>query len=255
MEEKRLIEHLEDLRGSVIRALVGAAGGFAVSLVFVTCIFKILTRPYRDCLDTLGVSPDLALRSLGPADTLQITLKAALIFGLGLASPWIAYQIWKFVAPALYKNEKKYVVAFCASSVFCFIGGITFAFFMVLPTALSFFYTYTQSLGVTPDWAISNYYEFAVSFLVGFGLVFELPIAILILTLFGITSSKGLRAYRKHAVIGIFIVAGIFTPGPDIASQLMMGVPMLLLYEISILAARFIERGKKTVEVDEVDRR
>mgnify|MGYP001601603141 CR=1 FL=1 len=125
-----------------------------------------------------------------------------------------------------------------------FLVGVAFAYSLVLPNALSFFYTYTKGLGITPDWAIASYYEFVTAFLVGFGIVFELPIAVVILTLMGITTPTGLASHRRHAVIVIFIAAGVITPGPDIASQLMMGVPMLLLYELSILMAKVIQTNR-----------
>lgn len=249
MEGKRFIDHLEDLRGCILKSLIGAAAGFVLAFVFAPRLFQFLSGPYRDCLKKAGAPAELALRSLGPADTLQIAFRAALVFGIGIASPWIAYQMWRFVSPALHRHEKKYAIAFCAPALFFFLGGTAFAYFLVLPTALTFFYTYTTGLGLTPDWAIANYYDFVISFLVGFGLVFELPIAVVILSLIGIVTPQGLSAYRKHAIVGIFIVAGIFTPGPDIASQLMMGIPMVALYEISIMAARIVGRRKKETDL------
>lgn len=253
MRENTFIEHLEDLRGCLLKALIGAVGGFAIALAFIPFFFTLLSKPYKDCLAKVGVTAAAALRSLGPADTLQITFRAALIFGLGIASPWIAYQGWRFVAPALHRNEKRSAIVFCGSALAFFLAGVSFAYFLVLPTMLSFFYTYTTGLGVTPDWAIANYYNFVVSFLVGFGLVFELPVAVVVLAFLGIVTPQGLAAYRKHAIVGIFIVSGIFTPGPDVASQLMMGVPMVLLYELSILAARMIgNRSRATEALDSV---
>lgn len=249
MQEKQFIEHLEDLRGCVLKSLIGVAGGVVVAFISVSYIFRFISEPYRACLIKLGLPVDIALRSLGPADTLHITLKAALVFGLGLSSPWIVYQIWGFISPALHKNEKKYTAIFCLLSTVFFLSGVLFAYFLVLPTALSFFYTYTRGLGIVPDWAIANYYNFVISFLVGFGLVFELPMAITILTIFGITTPKGLVMYRKHAIVGIFIVAGIFTPGPDVVSQMMMALPMFLLYELSIVAAKVITKRSEVSAV------
>lgn len=240
MQEKTFIEHLEDLRGCILRALLGAAAGFALALAFVPSLFSLLSKPYRDCLHQVGAPAEAALRSLGPADTMQITLRAALVFGLGIASPWIAYQGWRFVAPALHRHERRSAVLFCGAALAFFLAGAAFAYAVVLPAALVFFYRYTGRLGLTPDWAIANYYDFVVSFIVGFGLVFELPVAVTLLSLLGVVTPQGLARYRKHAIVGIFIVAGIFTPGPDIISQLLMGVPMVALYELSILAARLI---------------
>lgn len=240
MEEKIFVEHLDDLRSCILKSLVGVAVSCVIAFAFVTHIFNLLSKPYIDFLVSTGRPVEAALRSLGPADTLQVTFKAALLFGLGLASPWIAYQLWGFGAPALYKHEKKHIAAFCMSVACFFLLGVVFAYFLVLPAAISFFYNYTSGFGITPDWAVANYFGFVVAFLAGFGIVFELPVAVVILTWLGVTTPQVLAKYRRHAIIGIFIVAAIFTPGPDIASQLMMAVPMVVLYEFSILAARVV---------------
>lgn len=245
MQGKQFIEHLEDLRRCILKSAVGAAAGFVLAFVFAHHLFRFLSGPYRDCLQKARAPAELALRSLGPADTLQVAFKAAIVFGIGIASPWIAYQIWCFVSPALKGYEKKYVLAFCCPALFFFLGGAAFAYFAVLPAALSFFYAYTASLGIIPDWAIVSYYDFVIFFLTGFGLVFEMPIVVVILSLLGFVTAKGLSTYRKHAIIVIFIFAGIFTPSPDIASQLMMGIPMVMLYELSILAVRVVGRRGK----------
>jgi sec-independent protein translocase protein TatC len=244
MEDNKFISHLEDLRGSLLKSFMGLAAGVVVAFAFISLIFKFLSRPYISFLVSAGLPTESVLRSLGPADTLQITLEAALLSGFVLSSPWIAYQIWSFVSPGLYKHERKNALIFCGAATFFFLGGILFAYFIVLPTTISFFYRYTTSMGIVPDWTITNYFGFVVIFLVGFGVVFELPIAVIISTFLGITTSRSLAKYRKHAVVGIFIVAGIVTPGTDIASQLAMAIPMVVLYEISILAARVIEKTR-----------
>lgn len=248
MQEKHFTEHLDDLRTCAIRALIGVLSGFVASLILISNIFALLLNPYKECLLRAGISPSGALRSLGPADSMQITIKAALVLGLGFSSPWVAYQIWQFIAPALHRYEKRYVIISLGPAFLFFLIGAAFAYFFALPYALSFFYTYTLGLGIIPDWAIVNYYDFAITFLVAFGLIFEMPIAITIFALLGVVTPKGLATYRKHAVVGIFIIAGILTPGPDIASQLMMGLPMLALYELSIIAARIVCRRSRQVK-------
>jgi sec-independent protein translocase protein TatC len=238
MQEKKFIEHLDDLRSCLIRASFGLIIGIVVSFIFISPLFKILSAPYFELLAGLGIDSSNILKSLGPADTLTVTFKMALLFGFGFSSPWLAYQTWRFIGPALYKHEKKHVIIFCSSAVGCFMAGVAFAYFLVLPTVLSFFYRYSVSVGITPEWAITNYYSFVSAFLAGFGIVFEMPVAAIILAWLGLVTSQTLAKYRRHAIVAIFIVAAIFTPSPDVASQLMMAIPMVVLYEISILAAK-----------------
>lgn len=241
MQEKKFIEHLDELRTCLLRASAGLLIGTAASFIFISSIFKFISKPYLDILSKSGMSVNVAFRSLSPADTLQVTLKAAIMCGLCITFPWIVYQIWRFVSPALYKKEKKYSLIFCSSTIILFACGAAFCYYAVLPTTLSFFHNYSLGFGVTPEWTIGNYYSFVVTFILGFGLVFELPVAITILSFLGLVTPKTLVTYRRHAIICIFIVAAFFTPSPDFVSQLMMGVPMVLLYEISIFAARLIQ--------------
>ncbi|MBI2091629.1 MAG: twin-arginine translocase subunit TatC [Deltaproteobacteria bacterium] len=243
MEEKKFIEHLDDLRSCLIRGSLGLIAGIAISFVFISPLFKILSAPYFNFLASQGIDSSSVLKSLGPADALSVTFKMALLFGFGLSSPWIAYQTWRFIGPALYKHEKKHVIIFCSSAAACFLLGVAFAYFLILPTVLSFFYRYSVSVGITPEWAITNYYSFVSAFLAGFGIVFEMPVAAVILAWLGLVTPQMLVKYRRHAIVAIFIVAAIFTPSPDAASQLMMAIPMVLLYEISILTARLVAKN------------
>ncbi len=248
MSRVQITTHLEALRLCIIRSLIGFAICFLLSLIFISKIFALLSFPYRRCLQLAGAPIAGSLRSLGPSDALSLTFKAALLFGLGLASPWIIYQISRFVGPALHRHEKKYVIPFCTSVLVFFLGGASFAYFIALPSALTFFYTYTIDIGFIPDWAISNYYDFLIAFVTGFGFVFELPIVIVVLTALKLITPVTLSTYRRHAIVIIFIAAGILTPGPDVASQLMMGIPMLILYELSIIASKIIFRRREEVQ-------
>lgn len=241
----KFTEHLEDLRKCLIRALLGLMICVIISLIFTPWLFQILLKPYTSYLARAHIETTHPLMSLGPADTLQVTLKAAFLIGTCISLPWITYQIWSFVAPGLYRREKRYVFAFCASAVVFFLIGAAFAYFAALPAAISFFHSYTTSLGIEPAWAIANYFGFVISFIAGFGVVFEMPVAVLVATFFGITNTKSLSKYRKHAVIIIFIIAAIVTPGPDVASQLLMAIPMYLLYEASVAAAKLLERSAR----------
>lgn len=241
MRESDFVRHLDELRRSLIRSIIGLVITTVLSLVFISPLIKLLSKPYTDYLASAGLSTVAVLRSLAPADTISVTLKTAIIFGLGLASPWIIYQMWSFVAPGLYKNEKRYAGVFCSSVIIFFVGGVVFAYLAVLPTAISFFYKYSVSMGIAPDWTITNYLGFVATFLVSFGVVFEMPVAIATLAWLGLTNSRWLASYRRHAIVVIFIIAAIFTP-PDVISQLAMGIPMVILYEVSILAAKMIEK-------------
>ena len=247
MEERKFVEHLEELRIRLIKSLAGIAVGVVISFFFVSVLFKFLTRPYFNYLTSAGVSASLVLRSLSPADAFQISIHSALILGLAISLPWLAYQIWSFISPGLYKNEKKYVIPFCLAILSLFLIGGAFAYFAVLPVAITFFYQYTVGMGIAPDWTVANYFRFVVTFLVCFGIVFEMPVAVVILAKLGLVTPQSLSQYRRHAIVIIFIVAAIFTP-PDVISQLMMGMPMVLLYEVSILASRFFIRTK-TIDI------
>lgn len=244
MLDKKFIEHLEELRLCAIKALIGLAVGVGISFFIISVPFKFLSAPYFNYLSAIGVSTHAALRSLSPADTFQTTIQIALLFGFGLSLPWIGYQLWRFISPGLYKDEKKYVLIFCSAVSLFFLIGVVFAYFVTIPAAIAFFYKYSTEMGVTPDWTISNYFSFITVFLACFGVVFELPVAIVVLTWLGIVTPEYLSKYRRHAIVIVFIIAAIFTP-PDVASQLMMGIPMVLLYEISILAAKLVRPRAK----------
>lgn len=241
MQDQSLIKHLDALRTFILRSAVGLVVGVAAAFTGISFIFEILSKPYLQYLTSQGLSSVGALKSLSPADTFKVSFQAALLFGFGLSSPWILYQGWQFVAPALYPKEKKHTLVFALLVSFFFMAGACFAYFFVLPTAISFFHAYSYQMGILPEWTIENYFNFVILFLAGFGLVFELPVAILILSWFGLVSAAWLSSKRRLVIVGIFIVAAIMTP-PDVISQMMMGVPMLVLYEISIWMARLIER-------------
>lgn len=249
MLDKKFIEHLDELRIRLIKSLIGLAVGVAISFFAVSIPFKLLLAPYFNYLASTGVKVQSALRSLGPVDTFRTSMSIALLFGFGLALPWIGYQLWKFVAPGLYRHEKKYALIFCSVVPAFFFIGVAFAYWVTVPAAIGFFYRYTTSMGVAPDWTISSYFDFIAVLLACFGVVFELPVAVVVLTLMGIVTPENLSKYRRHAIVIIFIVAAILTP-PDIVSQLMLGIPMVLLYEVSILASRLV-RFKAKIEMPE----
>jgi len=170
-------------------------------------------------------------------------LKLALVCGLLLASPVIFYQIWRFVAPGLYKHEKRVIVPFTFLSSVCFIGGAAFGYFVVFPPAFKFLVGYSNEY-LTSLPAVSEYFSLALRLLIAFGVIFEMPILMVFLAKMGIVTVPFLNKNRKYAILINFIIAAILTPTPDVVNQMMMGIPLLILYEISVVAVYFF--GKQT---------
>lgn len=238
MRERELITHLDALRTCIINVLIGVAFGVAISFFFVERILSIIIGPYIAFASSTGVA-QAQLISLSPADTFQMSIEIALLSGIGLSLPWTVYQIWRFAAPGLYEREQRYLLAMMLPTAALFIGGVVFSYLVMVPAMISFFYNYSTGLGFTPQWTASSYFSFASTVMFAFGAAFELPVVILSLTWLGVTSPELLARYRRHAVVIIFVVAAILTP-PDVLSQLMMGLPMVALYELSIIAARLV---------------
>ncbi len=228
--------HLEELRKRLITCLITVGVGFVLSYGFSSQLFILLVKPLKDVLpegDTLIFTnlPEMFF----------VYIKIALLAGALLASPVIFYQMWRFVAPGLYPNEKKHVVPFVISSTMLFMGGAVFGYAVVFPFGFKFFVSlgsgYAKALP-----AVNQYFSFSVKLLLAFGVIFELPIVILFLSKIGVVNYKSLRKRRKYAVLLIFVGAAILTP-PDVITQLMMAGPLLLLFEVSIILAKYF--GKK----------
>jgi sec-independent protein translocase protein TatC len=241
MEDEKLplTAHLEELRNCLIVCLIAVGIGFCVSYGFSDKIFLILSRPLRDLL------PEGSTFIFTEVSEAFFTyLKLSFFAGIFLASPVILHQIWKFTAPGLYANEKRYVFPFVLLSTIFFICGILFAYFIVFPLGLKFFISYnTPDIKMLPS--IKDYLSFSCMFLLAFGVVFEIPIFILLLAKIGIVNIKQLRSNRKFVIIVIFVLAAILTP-PDAVSQILMAIPLLFLYELSIIFVKIF--GKKRAE-------
>ncbi len=242
-EKISLTEHLEELRKRLIYCVIAVAVGFAVSYTFSEQLFHILSRPLADIL------PDEStFIYTGIAEGFFTYLKLSFFTGIFLAVPVILCQVWLFVSPGLYDSEKRYVVPFVVLSSLFFIGGTLFGYFAVLPIAFKFFIGYnTEYVRMLPS--IKEYLTFSCKFLLAFGLVFELPIFILFLAKMGIVNEHMLRSSRKYVIVGTFVVAAFLTP-PDIVSQMLMAVPLLILYEISIYIAKIFGKTAEAVEED-----
>jgi sec-independent protein translocase protein TatC len=234
-----LHDHLAELRRRLIRIFLFALGGFLIAYPFGKEIYDLLLIPL---LKVLPVSSKLIYTAVPEA--FFTYMKTAFIAGLFGASPLIFYQIWAFIAPGLYREEKTVILPLAVVSVVCFIGGGAFCFLVVLPLAFELFMSYTtDTVQALPT--LHEYLSFVLHLLVPFGLIFEMPLATFFLARLGVISAARLRRARRYAILGIFIVAAILTP-PDVFSQLLMAGPMLLLYEISILIAAFFGRPEKS---------
>jgi sec-independent protein translocase protein TatC len=176
----------------------------------------------------------------------------ALVCGVLLASPVIFWQIWKFVAPGLYKHEKKVLLPFTFLSSICFLGGAAFGYYVVFPPAFGFLLGYSADF-LSPMPAVSEYFSLSLRLLIAFGVIFELPILMVFLAKIGVVDVPFLNKNRKYAILINFIIAAILTPTPDVVNQMLMGVPLLILYEISVVAVWIFGRKKLTVTALEDD--
>ncbi|MCC7261344.1 MAG: twin-arginine translocase subunit TatC [Candidatus Latescibacteria bacterium] len=204
----------------------------------------VSAAPAADSLAAQAYSlpPNRRLQALKPTTYLMLSMQIALMGGLVLALPVVFYQFWRFVAPGLMPKERRLVVPIVVLSVVCFLIGAAFAYAVVLPTGLLFFLS-MEPHGMTSQWAVEEYISFVLWMLVGFGVVFELPVLALFLSRVGLINADLMRRMRRYAIVLIFIISAILTPSPDPISQALMAVPLMGLYEISILICRF--GGKK----------
>ena len=165
----------------------------------------------------------------------------ALTSGILLASPVIFLQVWRFVAPGLYQHEKRVIIPFTLLSSLCFLGGATFGYLVVFPPAFKFLTSY-NSMHLTAMPAVSEYFSLALRLLIAFGVIFELPVFMVLLAKVGMVNAAFLRQHRKYAFLLAFVIAAILTPTPDVVNQLMMAIPLVILYEISIVAVWLLGR-------------
>jgi len=238
------LEHLEELRWRIIKIIIGIVIGGIIIAVFIEPIINhIVLLPAQKTI------PPMTIINLKPYGQFTLYMEVIIIGGIIASTPNIMFQTWKFIEPALKPGERKYVTAVVVFSTFCFLTGIAFAYFVMLPTALNFFANFGTEF-IDNKIAANEYMRFVISVCLVAGIVFELPMASFFLSKFGILKPGFMRKYRKHAIVVILILAGILTPGPDIASQLLLGVPLFLLYEISILICKYSQK-KKSPDSDE----
>ncbi len=235
--------HLEELRSRLITCFIAVAVGFALSYGFKEQLFRILLKPL---LSVMQSSQELIFTGLPEA--FFTYLKVSFLSGLILASPVIVYQFWMFVAPGLYHKERRILIPIIILSTLFLIGGSLFGYFIVFPLGFKFFLGYSNDL-IHARLSIKEYLGLASKLLLAFGIVFELPIIITFMARLGLVSVGFLKKNRKYALLLFFVGAALLTP-PDVVTQVMMAMPLMVLYEVSIIGARIFGRKKPVDDVE-----
>ncbi|MGZ3635738.1 MAG: twin-arginine translocase subunit TatC [Syntrophales bacterium] len=241
-EKMPFTSHLEELRTRIIRIMIAAAIGFGVCWYFKEWLFQIITKPLHQVLP-----PNSFMIYTSLPEAFFNYMKISFYASLFLTSPYILYQLWKFISPGLYKTEKKYMLPFVISSTILFICGILFGYYLALPPAFGFFVEFSSDF-LKPMLSLREYLSFSLKLLLAFGVSFELPVAIFFLAKIGVVRSRTLSKNRRYAILIIFIAAAILTPSPDALTQIIMAVPLMGLYEIGIIVAKLAEKKSPKAE-------
>jgi len=224
------LEHLEELRQRLLRSVLSIFVGFGICFYFRDQIYGYLARPLTETLRSLHLSDKLVYTN--PTDPFNLYIKLSIVGGIFLASPFILWQVWLFISPGLYRHEKRYVWPFVLLTTSLFVSGGFFAYKMAFPAALKFLVEFGRQF--QPMVTINEYWSLATTLLLGVGLVFELPVVILLLSVFGIVTPKFLIKQIRYAVLGTAVVAAALAPTPDWTSLFMFWIPMVGLYVLSI---------------------
>jgi sec-independent protein translocase protein TatC len=234
-EEQGFLSHLIELRQRLVRSAVAVLIVFLALTPFMKQIFDLLSRPLM-----VALPAGTKLLATGVVAPFMVPLKVTLFVSFLAALPFVLWQAWAFVAPGLYRHEKKLAGPIVVSSVVMFMLGVAYCYFVVFGFVFKFIAGFApESVNVAPD--IEAYFSFVLGMFLAFGLTFEVPIVVVLLARFGIASVARLRQARPYVIVGAFILAAIFTP-PDVLSQLLLAIPLCLLYELGIQCARFVER-------------
>ena len=230
MPAMSFLEHLEELRRRIIFCLIAVAVGFFACWAYAEKIYGIMQAPIMTALRSNGLSEKLVY--LNPTEPFNLYLKVAALAGLFVTSPFILYQVWLFISPGLYRNEKKYVMPFMFSSVALFLSGGIFGYKIVYPQALDFLISYGKQF--QPMITIGEYTDLFLTIIIGMGVIFELPILVFFLSLMGIVTAGFMWKNLRYAILVIFIIAAIITPTTDILNMCIFAAPMVGLYALSI---------------------
>lgn len=222
-----LMEHLKELRGRLVWSVGALLVTTALSFIFAKQVLVFLIAPMGDSIP----------QALKPTESLGNYMKVALICGVTLAMPMLVYQIGRFLAPGLTKQEKRWLILLVPGATICFVVGVAFAYFVMLPTAIPFLQGFMSDI-IEQSWAIGEYLSFVTSLLLWIGLAFELPLFVFFLAKLGLVNADMLKKNRKYAFLGIAVIAAVITPTVDPVNMLLVMAPLVLLYELGIILAK-----------------
>lgn len=256
--EMSFLDHLEVLRWHLIRSIAVILLGAIVVFIAKDWIFDyIIFAPKKDTFptyrilcslgETLCMQPpklELITRELG--EQFMIHIKSSIILGFVLAFPYVMYEVWRFIKPGLYSKEKKYARGFVFVCSSLFLAGILFGYFVISPFAITFLGSYSVGSEATNSPTLASYVNYMSMFTLPAGIIFELPVVVYFLAKIGVVNAAGMRKYRKHAFVSILILSAIITP-PDVVTQFLIGIPIFVLYEISIVVTKRIEKKNKAL--------
>jgi sec-independent protein translocase protein TatC len=236
------LEHLEELRSRILRALAGVGVAFVVSLTFSNELWRIVSAPAVAALTQLGYKGQNggppSLVTISPMDVFNIVwVKLPILTAIFIGSPWILYQVWAFIAPGLYKKERRWAAPFVICSAGLFITGGLFGYFVAFRFGLTFLLGLAQANNITNMISVVDYFDLFVNVMLGIGLIFEMPVLIFFLTLLHITSPRFLIAHSRYAILAIVIIAAVVTPTPDVFNMMLFAVPMCGLFYVGIFAS------------------
>lgn len=233
-----LTSHLEELRKRLVRSLAAVGIAFMACFFFKEDLFRIVAQPL---VSVMPAGSHLIYTGLPEAFFTYI--KVSFYAGLFVASPFVLYQVWKFISPGLYPGERKFVVPFVTVSTLLFVGGVSFGYFLVLPSAYKFFLEFTTDF-LKPMLSMREYLTLTLKLLLAFGIIFEIPVFLFFMTKIGLVTPRKLARMRRYAIVVCFIVAALITPTPDAFTQCMMAIPMIILYEVGIVVSKLAVRRK-----------
>ena len=241
MARMSFLEHLEELRTRIVRSFLGLLIAFIGSLALAPQLFRLFSTPFNRAAANLPYDPPLTLTQLTPTDLFLLQyMKLPLLASIFIAAPWLMYQIWAFIAPGLYKRERRWAVPFIFSTASLFILGGLFCYFIALRFALAFLIGLGFDQDVRPMISLESYYDMFFNLHVGLGLVFQMPIVIFFFTLLRITTPGFLMSNGRYAILIIFVIAAVITPTPDVTTMLAFAAPMVLLFYVGIAASYLI---------------
>ena len=243
------LDHLEELRRRLIYSIIAVTVGFFACWNYHEFIFSYVQRPIMDALRRNGMAEKLVY--LNPTEPFNLYLKVAALAGLFVTSPFVLYQVWMFISPGLYRNEKRYVFPFMASTVALFLAGGYFGYRIVYPQALSFLIDFGKQF--SPMITIEEYTSLFVTIIIGMGAIFEMPILVFFLALMGIVSAGWMWKNVRYGILGIFIIAGIISPTPDVVNMCIFAAPMLGLYVLSIGIAWMVHPTQRKKRAEKKD--